>query len=329
MHSPTLEHADAVVAGAKRVLATEAEAIGALAEALDGPAGAAFAKAVRTVLALEGRLMVTGVGKSGHIGRKIAATLASVGTPASFVHASEAGHGDLGMITPKDAVLALSWSGESAELRDVIDHCRRFGTPLIGFTSQGASSLGRNADVAIVLPCAPEACPMGLAPTSSTTMQLALGDALAVALLEARGFTRTDFGRYHPGGKLGAGLKTAAEIMHVGDRLPLAPVGATLGEAIPEMTRQGFGCLAVVDADGALAGILTDGDLRRRMAPDLMARPVETLMTRDPAVITPATLLSDALATMERVKITALIVVEDARPVGILHMHDLLRAGMA
>ena len=318
-----------IIASARAVLLKEAEALGILGTALGGALGAAFTAAVGTILRLEGRLIVTGVGKSGHVGRKIAATLASTGTPASFVHASEASHGDLGMITPRDAVLALSWSGESAELRDVIDYCRRFGVPLLAFTSRADSALGRAADHALVLPKAPEACPMGLAPTSSTTMQLALGDALAVALLEARGFTPSDFGRFHPGGKLGAGLKRAGDIMHDGARLPLAGSGTPLAEAILELSRQGFGCVAVTDADGMLAGIVTDGDLRRHMAPDLMTRTVDAVMTRGPVTIARDTLLSEALATMEGRKITALLVVEAKRPVGIIHLHDLLRAGVA
>ena len=326
---PFPEQAEPVVNSARQVLLREAEALSILHGAMDGQLGADFARAVDAVLAAAGRVMVTGVGKSGHVGRKIAATLASTGTPASFVHASEASHGDLGMITRQDAVLALSWSGESAELRDVIQYCTRFEVPLIAFTSQSESALARAADIALVLPQAPEACPMGLAPTSSTTMQLALGDALAVALLEARGFTPSDFGRFHPGGKLGAGLRRVREIMHVGDRLPIARVGTPMTEAILELSRRGFGCVAVVTDEGTLAGIVTDGDLGRHMAPDLMARSVDAIMTRDPITIAANALLSDALSIMDTRKINALLVVEAARPIGIVHLHDLLRVGVA
>ncbi len=317
------------IASARRVIEHEVRALGILDAALDGPLGQTFAIAIETILALRGRLMVTGVGKSGHIGRKIAATLASTGTPASFVHASEASHGDLGMITPADAVLALSWSGESAELRDVIDYCHRFAVPLVAFTSRADSALGRAASVPLVLPQAPEACPMGLAPTSSTTMQLALGDALGVALLESRGFTASDFGRFHPGGKLGAGLKRIAEIMHRDDRIPVTRTGTPLAEAIIELSRKGFGCVAVTDEGGALRGIVTDGDLGRHMAADLMTRTVDAIMSPDPITVSADTLLSEALAILEMRKVSALLVVDEAHPIGIVHLHDLLRAGVA
>lgn len=317
------------LASARRTLATERAGIAALEAALDGPTGEALARAVATIVAAKGRVIVSGMGKSGHVGRKIAATLASTGTPAHFVHPAEASHGDLGMILPDDVILAMSWSGETKELADIVAHAARFRVPLIAFTSRADSALGRAADIPIVLPQAEEACPNGLAPTTSTTMQLALGDALAVALLEARGFTAGDFRVYHPGGKLGAQLKQVREIMHRGERLPLIALDATMADALVEISRQGFGCGIVTTPDGALAGIVTDGDLRRHMGPDLMTRPVVEIMTKSPATIPPATLLAEALEIVETKKISALIVAEGGRPIGLVHVLDLLRAGVA
>jgi arabinose-5-phosphate isomerase len=313
---------------ARSVLATEAAGLRALAEALDHR----FAEAVDLLAGVTGRVVVSGMGKSGHVARKIAATLASTGTPALFVHPAEASHGDLGMIVPGDAVLALSNSGETAELADLIAHARRFGLPLVGVTGKPNSTLAAAADVALVLPAAREACPMGLAPTTSTTMQLALGDALAVALLQRRGFGPADFRNFHPGGKLGAKLRRVREFMHGGDSLPLAPPSTPMPQALLLMTGKGFGCLGVVGAEGQLLGILTDGDLRRAMGPDLLTRSLGDVMTRAPRTIGPDALAAEALHAMTaRARpITALFVVDAAmRPVGILHIHDLLRAGLA
>ena len=316
------------IEAARAVLATEAEGLRALAAALDDH----FAAAVELLLGATGRVVVTGMGKSGHVARKIAAPLASTGTPAFFVHPGEASHGDLGMIVPGDAVLALSNSGETAELADLIAHTRRFGLPLVGITGRAGSTLATAADVALVLPAAREACPMGLAPTTSTTMQMALGDALAVALLTRRGFGAADFRRIHPGGKLGARLRRVRDLMHTGDELPLAPPGTPMPEALVLMTQKRFGCLGVVDAEGRLAGILTDGDLRRAMGPDLLARDVGEIMNATPRSIGPDALAAEALHVMNARErpITALFVVDaGGRPVGILHVHDLLRAGVA
>jgi arabinose-5-phosphate isomerase len=314
---------------AQRAIETERAGLGALVAALDGPLGVSFEAAIAAIAAHEGRLIVTGMGKSGHVGRKIAATFASTGTPAHFVHPAEASHGDLGMIQPEDAILALSWSGETTELRDIVAHARRFRVTLIAITSNAASTLGREADVALILPKAEEACPNGLAPTTSTTMQLALGDALAVALLEQRGFTREDFGVFHPGGKLGAQLKQVREVMHVGERLPVVPLSATVAQAVAEISAKGFGCVLVTAADGGLAGIVTDGDLRRKLQPSLMSLGVADIMTRNPRTVSPDTLLARALDIQETHKITALVVVENGRAVGIVHYLDLLRAGVA
>jgi arabinose-5-phosphate isomerase len=314
---------------ARRTIETERAGLAALAAALDGPLGAAFEAAIAALAAHKGRVIVTGMGKSGHVGRKMAATFASTGTPAHFVHPAEASHGDLGMIQPDDTILALSWSGETAELRAIVGHARRFRVTLIAITSSAASTLGREADVALILPKAEEACPNGLAPTTSTTMQLALGDALAVALLEQRGFTREDFGVFHPGGKLGAQLKQVREVMHSGDRLPVVAPEASVAEAVAEISAKGFGCVLVVERDGKLAGIVTDGDLRRKLQPDLMGLPVTAIMTRNPRSVSPEMLLARTLEIQETHKITALAVVENERPVGIVHYLDLLRAGVA
>jgi arabinose-5-phosphate isomerase len=276
-----------------------------------------------------GRVIVTGMGKSGHVGRKIASTLASTGTPAHFVHPAEASHGDLGMVGQDDVILALSWSGEARELADIIAYSRRFRVPLIAITSAGESALGRQADVALVLPKATEACPNGLAPTTSTTLQIVMGDALAVALLEGKGFSADDFRVYHPGGKLGAQLTFVRAIMHKGEMLPLAPESAVLADMLPLMTAKGFGVLIAVDASGKLAGIVTDGDLRRRMAPDLPAARLSAIMTRNPRTIGEDALAAEALEVLNSRKITSLVVVSGAgAPVGLVHMQDLLRLGV-
>ena len=314
---------------ARQVLATEAAGLRALADKLDD----GFTRAVELLLGTTGRVVVSGMGKSGHVARKIAATLASTGTPALFVHPAEASHGDLGMIVPGDSVLALSNSGETAELADLIAHSRRFGLPLVAITSRDGSALAEAADQALILPAAREACPMGLAPTTSTTMQLALGDALAVALLTRRGFGAAEFRNFHPGGKLGARLRRVRDLMHGHESLPLVPMGTGMQQALLVMTEKRFGCLAVVTEDGgALCGIITDGDLRRAMGPDLLGRRVESIMTASPRTIAPEAFAAEALHIMNDAArpITALFVVDRAGlPVGILHVHDLLRAGVA
>lgn len=317
--------ADPLIARGRRVLATEAQAVAALEDRL----GEEFARACRIMLACEGRIVVTGMGKSGHVGRKIAATLASTGTPSLFVHPAEASHGDLGMVTPEDSVLALSNSGETPELADLIAYTRRVGIPLVAITSGGASTLAREADVALVLPPQPEASPVGHAPTTSTTMMLALGDAIAVALLRRTGFSAEQFREFHPGGQLGRRLSRVRDLMHGAAELPLALAGTAMTEALPAMTARRFGCLGVVDAAGALLGIVTDGDLRRHMGPDLLARTVAEVMTRNPKTIRPDALAGEALRLMNAHAITSLFVVEGGRPVGILHIHDCLRAGVA
>jgi arabinose-5-phosphate isomerase len=279
-----------------------------------------------------GRVVVSGMGKSGHVGRKIAATLASTGTPALFVHPAEASHGDLGMIVAGDAVLALSNSGETPELADLIRHSRRFALPLVAVTARGDSALARAADVVLSLPAVAEACPMGLAPTTSTVMQMALGDALAVALLTRRGFTAADFRRFHPGGRLGARLIHVRELMHEGEAIPLASPDISMDRALLTITAKRFGCLGVTSTDGRLIGVVTDGDLRRHMGPDLLARRVGEIMTPDPRTIDPDALAAAALHIMNAPArpITALFVTDrHGHPIGIIHVHDLLRAGVA
>jgi arabinose-5-phosphate isomerase len=321
--------ANAHIASGLRTLDTEAGGIAALAASMSNGLGAPFVAAVDTIRAARGRVIVTGMGKSGHVARKIAATLASTGTPAFFVHAADASHGDLGMITSDDVMLALSWSGETEELRDLINYSRRFRIVLIAITVNVESTLGKAADIVLALPEAREACPHNLAPTTSSLMQLALGDALAIALLESRGFTAIDFGVFHPRGKLGAALKFVRDLMHPGDAVPLIKRGSPMSEAIVEMSGKGFGCVAVTDDNGKLAGVITDGDLRRHMRVDLLQAPVDAVMTVAPKTVRPDQLASEALQILNSSKITALIVVESDRPVGIVHFHDLLRAGVA
>ena len=319
----------AFIASALRTLDTEREGLAALAAAMCDGLGPAFVDAVDTIRRAHGRLIVSGMGKSGHIARKIAATFASTGTPAFFVHAADASHGDLGMITTDDVMLVLSWSGETEELKSLIDYSRRFGIALIAVTVNAESTLGKAADIVLALPQAREACPHNLAPTTSSLMQLALGDALAIALLESRGFTPVDFGVFHPRGKLGAALKFIRDVMHPGAALPLIARGALMSEAIVEMSAKGFGCVAVTDPDGKLAGVITDGDLRRHMRADLLQATVDEVMTASPKTVRPDQLVSEALQLLNAAKITALIVVDMERPVGIVHFHDLLRVGAA
>ncbi len=317
-------------ASALRTLGLERAGIAAIEAELSNGLGDLFARAVELILAASGRVIVTGMGKSGHVGRKIAATLASTGQPAYFVHPGEASHGDLGMIQQGDVILALSWSGETSELADIITYSRRFQIGLISITSKLESALGSEADVCLALPKSEEACPNGLAPTTSTTMQLALGDALAVALLEAKGFTAQDFRVFHPGGKLGAKLTFVRDIMHRDDRVPLVKLGVAMGEAVVQISAKGFGCVGVVNVDGTLAGIVTDGDLRRHMRPDLMVAKVDDVMTRAPRTVTPETLGVEALEMLNARKISAMLVVDQAnKPCGIVHLHDLLRLGVA
>ncbi|SDD80501.1 KpsF/GutQ family sugar-phosphate isomerase [Rhodospira trueperi] len=318
--------APSALESARRVLHREADALRAMAETL----GADFDAAIAQLRACAGRVTVTGMGKSGHVARKIAATLASTGTLAQFVHPSEASHGDLGMIGRDDAVMALSNSGNTPELEDIVAYTRRFGIPLIAMTRCADSPLAHAADVALVLPPHEEACPLGLAPTTSTTVMMALGDAVAVALLEARGFSARDFQVFHPGGRLGRALLRVADLMHTGDTLPLVPFDTPMSGVLIEMSRKGFGCAGIVAEDGRLAGIITDGDLRRHMAPDLVQRRADVIMTRDPRTIAPGMLAVEALRIMNAGDrpITSLFVVDEARPVGFIHMHDLLRAGI-
>ncbi|HEX4171567.1 MAG TPA: KpsF/GutQ family sugar-phosphate isomerase [Acetobacteraceae bacterium] len=313
---------------ARSVLHAEAAGLHALAAGL----GPSFAQAVDLLAGATGRVVVSGMGKSGLVARKIAATLSSTGTPALFVHPAEASHGDLGMIVAGDAVLALSNSGETAELADLVAHSRRFALPLVAITARPASTLARAADIALTLPSAEEACPMGLAPTTSTTMQMALGDALAVALLTRRGFTAADFHQIHPGGRLGARLRRVRDLMHEGEAVPLAPPETPMDRALLLITEKRFGCLGVVDPAGRLIGIVTDGDLRRAMGPDLLCRQVDEIMTRTPRTIGADALAGEALRAMNAPDrpITALFVIDAAtRVMGILHIHDLLRAGVA
>ena len=313
---------------AQDVIAAEIAGLRALSAALD----TTFCDAVEKLASCTGRVVVSGMGKSGHIGRKIAATLASTGTPAMFVHPAEASHGDLGMILPGDAVLALSNSGETEELADLVAHARRFGLLLIAITGRATSALARAADVVLLLPQAPEGCPLGLAPTTSTTMQLALGDALAVALLTRRGFTSTEFSVFHPRGSLGAQLRLVSDLMHTGDAVPLAPLDLPMDRALILMTGKGFGCLGAVDAAGHLCGILTDGDLRRAMGPGLLSRKVSEVMNDAPRTIAADALAADALRAMnaDARPVTSLFVVDSRGiPAGIVHVHDLLRAGVA
>ncbi len=319
-----------VVDSALRTIAFGKQGLNALEIAMQDGLGDAFRQAAELIGGIDGRVVVTGIGKSGHIGRKIAASLASTGTPAFFVHPVEANHGDLGMITSGDVVLALSWGGETAELQGIVSFTRRFSIPLIALTSGEASTLARAAELVLLLPKEQEACPHGLAPTTSTLMQLAVGDALAVALLEARGFSATDFRVYHPGGKLGAMLSHVSDLMHSGDRMPLVKKGVLMPEAIEELSRKRFGCVGVLDDDGCLCGVITDGDISRHLGLDLRQTLVDDVMTHNPKTVGKETLATAAMAILNKHSIGALLVVDEARkPVGIVHFHDLLRVGVA
>lgn len=306
------------------VLKNEADALQVMASHLDHH----FSDVVDLLLSTKGRVIVTGIGKSGHVARKIAATFASTGQPAFFVHPAEANHGDMGMITPDDVVIALSNSGETAELANLIDFTRRFNIPLVGMTRNPESTLHTHSSHPLCLPKHPEACPLGLAPTTSTTMMLALGDALAVALLTARGFTHTDFKTYHPGGALGGKLRKVEDCMHTGNVLPTCNEQDLMQDVILTMSQKGFGCVAVVNASGKLTGIITDGDLRRHMGSDLLQQPARAVMTQNPTTISGTMLMTEALALMNNKRITSLFILEDNKPIGVIHVHDFLRAGI-
>ncbi|THK34436.1 KpsF/GutQ family sugar-phosphate isomerase [Ensifer sp. MPMI2T] len=315
-----------------RTLTTATNGIKALANHLttDEAFARSLVDAVELIGDSEGRVVVSGVGKSGHIGRKIAATMASTGTSAYFVHPTEASHGDLGMVTSQDVLILLSWSGETAELGNMLTYAKRFKVPVVSICANRDSILARNSDVALVLPKVPEACPHGLAPTTSAMLQLAVGDALAIALLERRGFSAEDFKTFHPGGKLGAQLRLVHELAHVAEQVPLLVVGRPMSEAVIEMSSKGFGVVGIVEEGGTLIGVITDGDLRRHMAGDLLLQRVEDVMSRNPRVIKGDVLASAAMEFMQEHKVTVLFLVDDAgQPVGILHIHDLLRAGVA
>lgn len=312
------------IAHGKATLAQEIEGLKALEKAL----GDAFAQAVECLANIKGRIIITGMGKSGHVARKIAATMASTGTPAYFVHPGEASHGDLGMIGRDDAVLALSNSGETAELSDIISYTKRFSIPLIGIARRAGSMLVEAANIALVLPETPEASPVN-APTTSTTMMMALGDAIAVALMHRQGFTKDDFSVFHPGGKLGKAFIRVCDLMHTGSELPLIRHDMLMSDALLAVTGKRFGCAGVIDTSGKLVGIVTDGDLRRHMAPDLLTRHTHEIMTAAPLTIRPQALAAEVLNIMNERRVTSLFIVEDEKPVGIIHIHDCLRAGVA
>ena len=317
--------ANSFVTAAKKVLKTEADALGKLKDDLPSD----FSDLVKLILNLTGRVIVSGVGKSGHIGNKIAATLASTGTPAYFVHATEASHGDLGMITEQDLCLLISNSGETIEMFDILTHARRFGIPIATMSSNCESTLVKAANFKLCLPMVDEACPIGMAPTTSTTMMLALGDALAVALMEAKSFNAENFKVFHPGGKLGAKLMTVSQLMHKDDTMPLVKTDTSMKETLLTMSTKGFGIAAIVDEIGSLVGVITDGDLRRHID-DLMGKNAGDIASLSPITIAEETFVVDALNLMQDRKISVLIVTSaDNKPVGIIHIQDLLRVGAA
>lgn len=319
----------AMLEAARDTLRIEREALVELEAALaQAPLRTAFARTFDAILAMRGRVIATGIGKSGLIARKMAATFMSTGTPSAYLHPGEANHGDLGMITRDDVVLALSWSGETPELAEIIQHARRLAVPLIVATANADSAAGRAADICLALPAVREACPHQLAPTASTIVQAAMGDALAVALIRRRGFGVSDFHRLHPGGRLGAKLATVAQLMGTGDAVPMIGQHATLMEATVEMSRKRYGCTAVIDAGGRMVGVFTDGDLRRSFASGRNDAPVGEHMTPQPLTISPSTLSSEALRIMNANAVTALFVCDGAAPIGVIHLHDVLRAGV-
>lgn len=319
----TTENQD--LSSAKRTIDKEIEALRMMEDELDD----SLTRALDVMQKTEGRVIITGMGKSGHIARKIAATMASTGTPSFFVHPAEASHGDLGMLTEKDCVLAISNGGESKELSDILIYCKRYGIPLIAMTKNPQSSLGKAGDILLKLPDDGEACPLGLAPTSSTTATLVLGDILAVALLERKGFTKTDYKQRHPGGKLGALLQKVSDLMHSGSEMPLIDSEASMQQALLKMTSKMLGCVGIIDKDGRLQGIITDGDLRRYMSADILNRKASEIMTRNPKTTVPDILAAEAVKIMNDKKITQLFVIQDEKPVGIIHLHDCLKAGVA
>lgn len=313
---------------AKRTIDKEVDAL----RSLEASFGQTLSSALDLMQNAQGRIIVTGMGKSGHIGRKIAATLASTGTPSFFVHPAEASHGDLGMFTEKDVVLAISNGGESKELSDILVFCKRYGIPLIAMTKNPESSLGKAGDILLKLPDNGEACPLGMAPTSSTTATLVLGDVLAVCLMERKGFSKLDYKKRHPGGKLGAMLQKVSDLMHKGDEIPLVKENASMQEALLAMTSKMLGCVGIVDESGKLEGIITDGDLRRCMSADIMGKKASDVMTPNPKIIAPDVMAVEALNMMNNTGkgITQLFVLdEDKKPIGIIHIHDCLRAGVA
>lgn len=308
----------------RRVLAVETAGLTALAKVLDG----SYVRALDLMSAARGRIVVSGMGKSGHIASKIAATLASTGTPAQYVNAADASHGDLGMITPEDVVLVLSNSGETPELSDLVAYTKLHRIPMIAVTGRAGSSLDKAADVSLVLPEIQEACSMNLAPTTSTTMMLALGDALSVSLLERKGFSPDDFNTLHPGGQLARRFLKLDDVMHTGDEIPLVDGNTVMSEVLITMTAKRFGCVGVVDDKAHLIGIVTDGDLRRHMAGQLLVQKAREIMTKGPLTLPPDRLAASALRLMNERSITSIFVVEDTTPIGIVHIHDLLRAGI-
>ena len=316
-----MNDSERMIDAGRQVLRIESAALATFADAL----GDSFAQAVQILLATKGRIVISGMGKSGHVARKIAATFASTGAPAQFVHPGEASHGDLGMVTPSDSLIVLSNSGETPELNDIIAHSRRFTIPLIGVAKKPNSTLIKQSDVGILLPDAPEACPNGLAPTTSTTLTLALGDALAVALMKQRDFTPENFRVFHPGGKLGARLVKVGDLMHSGDEMPLVARDTPMSDTLLTITQKGFGTAGVIE-DGRLIGIITDGDLRRNMD-GLLNRTAGDVMSAEPKTIDVGELAEAALARMSG-RVTTLFVTEGGQPAGIVHIHDLLRAGV-
>ncbi|MFG1423732.1 KpsF/GutQ family sugar-phosphate isomerase [Roseixanthobacter liquoris] len=322
------EGISATLAAGVRAVELEARGLTQLRAMLLGPLGAAFEKAVDLILTSRGRVVVSGMGKSGHIGHKIAATMASTGTPAFFMHPAEASHGDLGMVTKDDVLILVSWSGETGEFRPIIEYGKRFSIPMIALTSKQDSTIARASYVALILPSAEEACPNKLAPTTSTTLQLVMGDALAVTLLERRGFSPEQFKVFHPGGKLGTILIRAADLMHSGPDLPVVTPDTPVPEVLLAMSAGRLGCVLVKAEDGSLRGIVTDGDIRRAVTEGDLAGIVTTFMTKSPVSVPPSTLASECVALMNERRITVLVVREGTKPVGLLHMHDLLRAGV-
>lgn len=324
MTAPTTINGHKILKAGRKAVVQESEALAHLAASLDDK----FTSAVELLSQQNSRVIVSGIGKSGHIARKIAATFASVGQPAFFVHPAEANHGDLGMITPEDRLLLLSHSGETVELKPMLDYSRRFHIPTVAITAKENSNLANIADITLCYPTVPEACPMGLAPTTSTTMMLALGDALAIAMLHTRSFSSTDFRTFHPGGNLGKQLSRVRDFMHTDDRLPIVPKGTSMQECLIRMSYFGFGCVAIVDEEGHMTGVITDGDLRRHMHAGLLNDIVEAVMSPTPTMISADILMAEALAIMQDKSITSLFISSNNKPIGILHIHDCLRAGI-